>query len=406
MRPREDGSREDQITPEASPWHDRSRNHWSRFWNTVGQSMVHPGRLGRGLPSQMTMGSSLLFVSCIYGLILLVGLVPVWGFSWFMNNPGGTPPAWSQLTSFLQAVLLIPGVLVGLVVYGTMTHGLLRLTGKTTGGIGRTIGSMGFGFGPMIFGMLPCIGPYCLQWMAAIWMMVSMILVLVHAQGVSGLRASMAVLVPVFSVTVVWVAIVVHAITSTVAAVQGFAANPALQGPPGLTLGVPPEGTQVMVGDSMVMFDEAVVLELVDQALELPTFEQMVRNPRVVVMSSSEQVPEASPVLIEGTGFQGWWIPGLMVVKGRSGAFIVSCQELGPGTPGADLARSTPAGRSYRIVDSNGVVRNLSEEGGTVGRISDVLRTAILDLGDRGADLNADIIEQWVDASCRSFGSE
>jgi hypothetical protein len=87
--------------------------------------------------------------------------------------------------------------IVGLLIFGAIVHGVLRIGGPTRGGIGRTIAAVGFGTGPTILTAVPLLGLYCLGTVGSLWAIVSTILVVSGAQAVSGLRATLAVLSPV-----------------------------------------------------------------------------------------------------------------------------------------------------------------------------------------------------------------
>ena len=389
VRPREDGSHEDRIAPDVSPWHDPSLSAWNRFWGTVGQSMVRPTKLGRGLPQALPLSGSYLFAIMVYGLVLLFGMVPLVAMMWFLRNPGGGVPAFGTLSTGLQFLLYLPAILVVMTVYGTITHGLLRLTGPTTEGIGRTIASMGFGFGPMIVAIVPCIGPNCLQYPAGIWAMVSAILILVPSQGVSGLRACFAVLTPVLVTMGILVAMLVITINATVNAMGNLTNLP----PQLLQPGNLDPGPPMMIEGHQVRLRCSVVVDRVEQAEELPTFKELMADP--LVLHSGIGPVEASPTTFQGDGYQGWWIPSLMVVKGPEGAFVVTSSHsmLGAAAFHAD----------YSIFHRDRKESIIELEGGD-NQIIDAIRTSVEEVG--GAAFDAKIVEAWIEGSVTSDAKE
>ena len=385
VRPREDGSHEDLIVPESSPWHDRTLSGWNRFWGTVGQSMVRPGKLGRGLPAQLSLGSSYLFVSIIYGLILLLGLAPMKVFTWFINNPGGGAPNFTWVSEGLDILLFIPGVLVVLTVYATISHGLLRLTGRTTGGIGRTIASMGFGLGPMIFAVLPCLGPNCLQFPAGIWAMVSAILILIPSQGVSGIRSSIAVLTPLLVGITIGVALLVYTVETAANNFAALAANPL----PGQILipGNLDPGPPLEIGDATVRFRCSVIVDRVAKSRDLPTFKELMEDPEVL-FSSNVKPLEVTSTSFQGVGYQGWWIPGMMVVKGADGAFLVTVNDVS--------GMSSENSESYSIYRQDRLEHVFALPASNQEIVTE-LRQAIEEVGGDG--LQASTVDAWVSAS-------
>ena len=365
--------------PDRSPWHDSSLTRWERFWGTVGQSMFRPGKLARGFPAQLSLAGSYLFVLLVYGLILSVGILPAMVFFWALATPG----MGMGLRTGFNLLAILPVVLVGLTIYGAMCHGLLRVYGSTTGGIGRTIASMGFAFGPMVFAMLPCLGPYCLQYPAFIWVMISAILILTTAQGVSGLRASVAVLTPVllFLVSLMALTIYVGVMANNVGT---MAANPPAKV---LTPGNTEPGPPLAIGDATARFRCSVIVDLVAGSEDLPTFEQLMENPEVLFHSSVEPL-EPTSTAFRGVGYQGWWIPGMMVIKGANGAILVTLNEISGLSP--------EASESYSIFHWDRVEFVFAPPTSNQ-KIVDALRLSLAEVG--GDWLPASTVDEWVAAS-------
>jgi hypothetical protein len=84
-------------------------------------------------------------------------------------------------------------MLVLATLWALLTHGLLKISGSTQGGLGRTMLAFFYSSGVNIIMIVPCIGPYCGGYFIWIWWMVSAILMVMEGQKVSGLRATLCV---------------------------------------------------------------------------------------------------------------------------------------------------------------------------------------------------------------------
>jgi len=87
-------------------------------------------------------------------------------------------------------ILYLIGVVIALVIWGLVAHGLLRLTGKTSGGIGRTYQAICYSSGANAVTAIPILGTY-FGW---IWWIISAVLMVKEGQKVHGGRATFAVL--------------------------------------------------------------------------------------------------------------------------------------------------------------------------------------------------------------------
>ena len=321
VRPREDGSYEDQTAPCLSPWHDAERSAWKRFWGTVWLSMIRPGELGRGLPSDAKLGGALLFFLLVNTLAMVLGIGPfvlvIALLPLITGNPGGFP-AGTGMMVLGTAVAWLPGMLLFFFIYGGIIHLVLKISGSTSGGLGRTLVSVGFGSGPNVVSGIPFVG-YCLQTPAQIWSIVSTIILLSQSQAVSGLRATFAVLTPVILAILLYVGFI---ITMAV----GTARIPAPPfNPPPLNLG-PGQGNAAPAVQVHVAVDREVTdvrtlkidtgpfLEAIANAAVLPSPSLLGDLPGVV-LTTPLGVPIPAEVKYRGRGFEAWSIPGLFVVK-------------------------------------------------------------------------------------------
>ncbi|MCP4833992.1 MAG: hypothetical protein GY895_04440 [Phycisphaera sp.] len=318
VRPREDGSHEDMVTTVDSPWHDRNRRLRSRFYGTLGLSLFGPGRLGAGFPVNMPPFGAFGFVSLILVAIFVVGVLPVVLLVGLAGSgrgmPAGSLPSLigTMATSF---AVTIPMVFILLSVYGAIVHGILRVGGRTTGGIMRTIGSLGFGSGPLVFLGIPIFGPYCLHVPMLIWMMISSTLVLRAAQGVSGWRAALAVILPMLLFTAVIVSGVMFSVAAAAQTVQN-------------ALATGPVKSFVYRPDTeAITFQPAEILEQGNWSNGPPLpvdVERIISSGESSATSDDELGLFDSEVVrsIAVPGFDGWWIPGLLVVEGPAGRVV------------------------------------------------------------------------------------
>lgn len=193
------------------PWIRREvGGMWRRWWATTIGSMIRPSSLmaARNDASSLkaawgyfmlTMG-----VATAGGLALMVGLM---GLLWMVialtagSGGGGTPTPLATMGPmvFLQAMVFLAAMavlLVWVVVWAASAHLVLRLSGPREGTIRSTFHAILYSGGTYALAAVPCLSN-----VAPIWWIVSAILMLRHAQGVSGWRASLAVLaLPVLTV--------------------------------------------------------------------------------------------------------------------------------------------------------------------------------------------------------------
>lgn len=391
VRPREDGSREDVVTAFLSPWHDRHRRLRSRFYGTLGLSLFRPGRLGAGFPVNLPPFGAFGFVSLIFLVILVVGVLPlVLVVTISMSGvgmPGGTTPGflaglvWDTVMTFALTILI---ALLALLTYGTIVHGILRLGGSTNGGLMRTIGSLGFGSGPLVFLGIPIFGPYCLHVPMLVWMMVTSTLVLRAAQGVSGLRAALAVILPVLLATTLAVSALVITTRNTIRQVQtAFAMMPAdsfVYRPGGEAIPIQPKRIFESGDWSDGPPSLADVMGLAPAGESAPTpgwgpFHQVVVQP------------------ISGPGYEGWWIPGLLVLEGPVHRAIAVVE--GASTDGVPAVRTVHVFQEPRT----GVFGPGSGIPFTSDDQAKAFLQGILGESDNPEGFSREGIDDWLDAS-------
>ena len=389
IRPREDRGYDHRVTADIAPCFDSSLGPWKRFWRTVAMSMTRPRTLGEGIPIQSRIRPVFGFAAMLSASNLFVGTLPILlliAVPLFIMGAGATltiPEVLAVVAIFLGLGLLsLCMVLAGIALVGTIIHGVLRISGTTQGGIGRTISCVCLGSGPLILGSVPVLGPYCLQTPAAIWGVVSTILILSVAQGVSGLRATLSVLTPLFVLIGVYASILiaVFAIGVTVPAgpVGGAGSGP---------LGSPAAQASLTINGQETSIDFVSVLDLLGSRKTLPDlaeFEASAGGGKIPGLGSAPV-----PNRFKGRGFEGWWVPGLMLLKGGDAdAFAVLEAD-----PESRLNLRMKIRERSRDGVNRQVGRAISAEDFTS------LSELVEGVGGNADDLSADIAKSWIAAS-------
>ena len=198
-----EGVEEDQTKIGQMPWLERKQIGTVRAWfRSVGMAMTRPGRLIEMVPINGSTGQAWWFAIITQTLLVVttLGLGSVFMFAAMssMGSFGGGPP---RGTFFFYSFAPMAGAvwvlwLSTIAVGGLVTHGLLRLTGKTSSGIGRTYQAIGFSSGANVISLIPCF--WYFGW---IWWLVSAVIMVKFGQKVHGGRAALAVLaVPALAV--------------------------------------------------------------------------------------------------------------------------------------------------------------------------------------------------------------
>ena len=182
-----DDTAEEDTKAERSPWLDRQDQGSLTAWaKTIGMAMFRPSRLIALTPAAGTEGSGWSFA--ILSNLVFVGaaLVPMLAASILGGGLSSAAP--SCCGAF--AVALIP-ICVVLALWGLSAHAILRLSGPVAHPIGRTFQAVCYSSGANVLLVVPCCGIY-VSW---IWCVVSAVLMLMTAQQVGAVRATLAVVV-------------------------------------------------------------------------------------------------------------------------------------------------------------------------------------------------------------------
>ena len=214
------GIEEEQTQTDRMPWLERKKRGFFRSWfSTIGRSMITPGRLMRSVPAGSSVASAWWFAIWTNTLILLVSLAPlvILQIAMVAQFTGGGGPPKGAFGAVLAAMLimLLVGMIVGIAVWGCITHGLLRLTGPTFTTLGGTYQAICYSSGAFAPTAIPCLGFY-FGW---IWWIVSAVLMVKQAQRVQGWRAALAVLtfpaLLIFTIVGFYVVMIVMVFSST-----------------------------------------------------------------------------------------------------------------------------------------------------------------------------------------------
>ena len=180
------------------PWLRKDRlGFWRRWFRTVGWALVRPQQLMRLAPARDTRNSAWIFALFTSLLIFLLALLPFLGIAFLVGAPIG-PAGWFAALLPCCGILVVVPILtaIGLLLWGAITHGLLRLSGPTQHTMERTCQAICYSSGANIVTAIPCMGFYA-GW---IWWLVSAVLMVKEGQRVGGWRAAIATLVPPLTV--------------------------------------------------------------------------------------------------------------------------------------------------------------------------------------------------------------
>lgn len=191
-----EGLDEEQTAAVKMPWLDRSSRGWFRAWfATIGMAMVSPGRMMQAVPVETGTATAWWFAFMTTSLVMLCASLPGIAMMATMGIAGAFPGAGPVALAPVGMVLgfglgAIGAAMLYLLLWGPLTHGLLRLTGRTEHGLGRTYQALCFASGANALTAVPCMG----QYIGPIWWLVSGVIAVKEAQRVHGGRAAFAVL--------------------------------------------------------------------------------------------------------------------------------------------------------------------------------------------------------------------
>lgn len=269
-----EGVREDQTKVEVNPWLERRRKGIVKGWfSTVIQSMGTPSRLIRATPEQSSLMQAVWYAAVTNGLFLLgglsvllvlmavVGIIGSFAGGGGMGG-GGVTAVMAPIAVFIGwAIGMVIAMICGAFVWGAIAHGLLRLTGPTSAGIGRTMQCVLYSSGTNVANAVPCLGFY-IGWISSIWWTISATLMIKEAQRVSGGRAALATILPVVLGLILIVGLFVFAVVMPISTTIATAQAAAVQA----------QATQAATGDTGRIAQIAAAIRThVDEYGELPS---------------------------------------------------------------------------------------------------------------------------------------
>ena len=229
------GLEEEQTTVDVNPWLARKRIGWFKGWfSTIGRALVAPGRLMRGTPEPSPAGDAWRFCLGTFAAVIVLALVPL--IMLFLiplvmataaaggGGAGAGGPGALLLTMTVAGALFFGFVvfLIYVVLWGLVTHGLIRISGQGHGPIRRTYQAICYSSGAYVVSAVPCFGKY----VAGIWWVVSAVIMVKVAHGLSGLRATFAVVTFPLALIISLVAVYAIAITAVVTGAGAIGAGP------------------------------------------------------------------------------------------------------------------------------------------------------------------------------------
>lgn len=191
------------IVANQIPWEVRAGSGvWRAWWETCRMAMLEPEQLGRQITPAIPFWSGYWFavLTIILGAVVnaVVALTCFGTLLAVMSaGGGGGQPTMNNADLIIQMVsavvqvpfaFLTPFLLVGIM--GGAAHLVLLATGPKRGGFGLTALAFLFGQGPMAVAIVPFCGGY----VGYVWALIATVFVLKSAQGISGGRAALAVL--------------------------------------------------------------------------------------------------------------------------------------------------------------------------------------------------------------------
>ena len=229
-----DGS---QAMQEEFVWIERRRvGRWRAFWRVVGYSLGAPSRIGNTMTQKRGLRGALWFSFLCLNFA---------GFNWliFITIAFWLPSFTGRSQSFrgveFIAALVFLAVFVGLVlaqqlfflVWGLITHALIRINGPSRHAIGHTLSATQYCAGTFIICAVPLCGFY-FSLISLVWMAVAMVSALAALHKISRWRTAFAVLVPLVAIVSVSVWFVYAMVVGALGFLNGLNPRTPMNFPP------------------------------------------------------------------------------------------------------------------------------------------------------------------------------
>ncbi len=171
--------------------------------------LANPKKLALGI-LKLRVRDALFFASAIWivavtvSVIVLSIFVTVLSFFGVDSGISGGVAHGELVLEYLEFVVMaaLIALFIAAPLQAAFAHWALKRTGNCRTGFGATLAVFYYGQGPMILSVVPYIGGA----IGGVWVLVSTVILLKTAQGVSGKRAALAVLTPVVAVIMAGVA--------------------------------------------------------------------------------------------------------------------------------------------------------------------------------------------------------
>ena len=194
------------------PWLEPGdRGRIASWLATIRMALLAPGGLIRGVAANSRFEAAFGFAVATTVAIYLVSLVPsaaLMALWWVLTGGVEINTRFLALSGFM-AILAVPAAFIGMILYlllwGVVTHAVLRVTGKTEFGLRRTYQATMYSSGANALAAIPLLGT-SLGW---IWWMASAVTMVKEGQKVHPARATFAVLtLPVVTCgAIAWLAV-------------------------------------------------------------------------------------------------------------------------------------------------------------------------------------------------------
>ncbi|HRQ72943.1 MAG TPA: hypothetical protein PLU35_07940 [Phycisphaerales bacterium] len=224
-----EGVAEERTIPDEMPWLSKSMGFFSRWWKTVLRGAAQPARIIDLTPPESSAATATWFLVVTHAIIGLLSVLTIVGFFVLMGllagMGGGGPGVGPALMGGALGLLIgVVASAVGAIVLAwlwiAVSHGLLLVTGGTTHGIGRTAHAILYTCGPMLISAVPCVGMYFGWMIGGVWWCVAATIMVVRGQSVGPVRATLCVIGPPATVTVLGIAAYIALIFGTMSAAR------------------------------------------------------------------------------------------------------------------------------------------------------------------------------------------
>ena len=196
-----DGS---QAMQQEFVWSDRRQVGWWRaFWRVIGYSLGTPSRIGNTMTQKRDLRGAVWFsfLSLISGnfnwilFSLFVLLLPIFRGSRSSATSASAAMFTTVLGVLAFSVVVVLGQQLFFLVWGLITHALIRITGRSHHALGHTLSATQYCAGTFIICAVPICGFY-FSLISLVWMAVAMVSALAALHKISRWRTAFAVLVP------------------------------------------------------------------------------------------------------------------------------------------------------------------------------------------------------------------